>query len=203
MKKSCKKFKYSLVEMIAVIAIIGILLAVAVPGFLKGMRGDVVTRAGRTLSSALLKARAEAIINRKNVYLIFYPQDDSLNRQYIGIKIGDDPNAEWYELPQEVRIAYAADGGRPTGNSLPATNPWGSFSNNASSWIKWKNGKFFNANQCRYITFSQEGRVIPNNNFYFIITDKENNDWSNDNDGKNDTAAELELNRFTGDVKWL
>ena len=70
MKKSCKKFKYSLVEMIAVIAIIGILLAVAVPGFLKGMRGDVVTRAGRTLSSALLKARAEASINRKNVYLI-------------------------------------------------------------------------------------------------------------------------------------
>ena len=201
MKKSYKKFKYSLVEMLAVIAIIGILLAVTVPGFLKGMRGDVVVRAGRTLSSALLKARAEAIINRKNVYLIFYPHDDSSNRQYIGIKVGDNPNAEWYELPQEARIAYAASGSRPTG--LPNANPWNDFSNNATSWIKWKNGNFFNANQCRYITFSQDGKVIPNDNFYFIITDRENNDWSYANDGKNDTAAELELNRFTGDVKWL
>ena len=202
MKKSCKKSKFTLIEMLAVIAIIGVLLTVVLPGFMKAMKGDVVMRAGRTLSGVLQKARAEAILSREKVYLIFYP---TTQPKYIGIMVGDEtpagkePNAvEWHKLPKEVKLAYASS----DDPRLTANEQWNGFSNNNDTFIKWKNNRFSSSDKkgdylkedkCKHIKFTKDGKLA--NSLYFIITDAEINDL--------ETSAKLEINKFTGEVKWL
>lgn len=205
MRKSCKKSKFTLIEMLAVIAIIAILLTVAIPGFMKAMQGDVNVRAGRTLSAALQKARAEAIINRNNAYLIFYPIDDSLPKQRIGVMVDENENVDWYELPKEVKLAYVStDSCTDSSFSIPNRNPWTDLSDNQADFIKCENNRFLNADKnsdylkedkCKYITFAKDGRMTPYKNIYFVISEKETNDL--------DSAAKLEINKFTGEVKWL
>lgn len=196
MKNCRKKYKFTLIEMLAVLAIVVILLTVAVPGFMKAMQGDVNVRAGRILSSAILKARAEATVSRKTVYLIFYPTDDSLPQQYIGIKVGDEETAEWYELPKEVKLAYVSTDSCGEPNfALPNSNPWKDALDNSANFVKWKNDQFLAVNKCKYISFAKDGRMTPYNNIYFVITDKEVGDLL--------SAVKIELNKFTGDVKWL
>ena len=120
MKKSYKKFNYSLVEMLAVIAIIGILLAVTIPGFMRAIKGNELLRAGNTLSAALQKARAEAIISRQAASVIFFEDED---RQYIGVRYYSASEAntiiKWYPIDKDIKIARVASAG-----SNPLSGNW-------------------------------------------------------------------------------
>lgn len=60
---------FTLIEMIIVIAVLGIVLAIAVPSFQEMISGYKIKSAASTLQSALLLTRSEAIKRNSNVTL--------------------------------------------------------------------------------------------------------------------------------------
>lgn len=63
--------RFSLIEMIAVIAIIGILMAITLPAFLTMTKGQSVELAAREIGSKLKAVRSYAITNRVKCALVF------------------------------------------------------------------------------------------------------------------------------------
>ncbi|MBR7127992.1 MAG: prepilin-type N-terminal cleavage/methylation domain-containing protein [Lentisphaeria bacterium] len=220
MRKSCKKSKFTLIEMLAVIAIIGVLLTVVLPGFLRAMKGNELVRAGQTLSAALQKARAEAIISRKTASVIFY---EDRTRQYIGVRYYSQSEhtelIKWYELDKDIKIArvfsqgtdpffnYDANGIKTTERSWlepyrfsGTTNS--SFAALATETITWKRQS--SGATMRVLSFNSSGKVIAassNNNLYFGIVNKIEIPASGSTTPIE--SAKLELNYFTGEVRWL
>ena len=210
MKKSYKKFNYSLVEMLAVIAIIGILLAVTIPGFMRAIKGNELLRAGNTLSAALQKARAEAIISRQAASVIFHEDRD---RQYIGVRYYSRSESstiiKWYPIDKDIKIAKVAKAG-----SNPLSGSWlspYSYSNCfgavdeegnkllAPEDIEWK--RKGSTTEMRTLTFSSTGKLKSANNLYFGVVNTLEIPTSEDVCPSE--SAKLELNHFTGEVKWL
>ena len=205
MKKSYKKFNYSLVEMIAVVAIIGILLAVTIPGFMRAIKGNELLRAGNTLSAALQKARAEAIISRQAASVIFHEDKD---RQYIGVRYYSQSESseiiKWYPIDKDIKIARVASAGSNplSGNWLSAYKYSDCFDDNilTPEDINWKRKN--STSSMRTLTFSSTGKLTNGgNNLYFGIV----NTLEIPTNGNvcPSESAKLELNHFTGEVKWL
>ena len=221
MRKSCKKSKFTLIEMLAVIAIIGVLLTVVLPGFLRAMKGNELVRAGQTLSAALQKARAEAIISRKTASVIFY---EDRTRQYIGVRYYSQSEhtelIKWYELDKDIKIAKVAVNGTDPffnydANGMKTTErnwlePY-RFSGTANSSfaalatetnIPWKRRS--SGVTMRVLSFNSSGKVIvtnSNNNLYFGIV--KTLELPSNNSITPYESAKLELNYFTGEIKWL
>ncbi len=75
MKVSVRQSAFTLVEMLMVIAIVGILTAIAVPT-VKGLRGaDATLATTRQLLDDVARARQLAISQRTTVYMVFCPQN--------------------------------------------------------------------------------------------------------------------------------
>ena len=70
-----KHINFTIIELLLVVAIAGILLAVAVPSFSRILQGTGPTRAARELIGKINAARAYAVANKTDVAIIF-PQDE-------------------------------------------------------------------------------------------------------------------------------
>ncbi len=70
-----KHINFTIIELLLVVAIAGILLAVAVPSFSRILQGSGPTRAARELIGKINAARAYAVANKTDVAIIF-PQDE-------------------------------------------------------------------------------------------------------------------------------
>ncbi len=70
-----KRNDFTIIELLLVVAIAGVLLAVAVPSFSRILKGTGPTRAARELIGKLNAARAYAVSNKTDVAIIF-PQDE-------------------------------------------------------------------------------------------------------------------------------
>ncbi len=77
-----KHINFTIIELLLVVAIAGILLAVAVPSFSRILQGSGPTRAARELIGKINAARAYAVANKTDVAIIF-PQNeiDTLTKQ--------------------------------------------------------------------------------------------------------------------------
>jgi prepilin-type N-terminal cleavage/methylation domain-containing protein len=80
---------FTLLEMIVVIAIIGLLASLTVPSFKMLGHGDVMMVASRQLIDDLALARIRAINGRTTVYVVFFPEQSKLG-------IIDDPVVAGY-----------------------------------------------------------------------------------------------------------
>lgn len=65
-----KKQNYTLVEILVVIAIVGILLGISIPAFDKITKGNRVHNAAASIGSAVSLARSQAVSNRRYVAMI-------------------------------------------------------------------------------------------------------------------------------------
>ncbi|NLZ62881.1 MAG: prepilin-type N-terminal cleavage/methylation domain-containing protein [Lentisphaerae bacterium] len=134
---------FTLLEMVFVLGIIGILLAVTLPAFLKLTHSNAVDTAASMIASQLRLARAEAVARRQYIAVImpgreFRPESDSEPpadvpiyryqsfRAAIVTKDGEDyvfsewyPGTQWTFLPLGAIIAEA-DGD----NEISADDDW-------------------------------------------------------------------------------
>lgn len=188
MKKCRKIHKFTLIEMLLALLIVGILLLVALPAFVKAMSGDEVKRAGKTLSNAIAKARAEAIISRGKTQVVFYEYN---KRQYVGVRKYGSSMTTWYDLPKDCAIVYAA-----FGKLKPM---WDGFADgDGDKKFLWKDGTDINS-KVKHFVFTKDGKLdSASNDLFFTITNKDEVGVASP---KN--AVKLEVNRFTGEVKWL
>ena len=97
------KHRFTLVELMVVLIIIGIMLAALAPAFNRLMTGNAVGAAERMISSQLSLARAEAARRRCEVAIVMYDDHD-------------------YDttLPKSssFRAAYYTDDGKGTGTTI-------------------------------------------------------------------------------------
>ena len=82
MKKIFNKTSFSLIELLAVMAISIILLAITIPAFNSMAKGQKVEVAARTIGSQLKAVRSYAITNREFIALII-PTTESLSSEYL------------------------------------------------------------------------------------------------------------------------
>lgn len=74
--------KFSLIELIAVVAIMAIIMAFALPAFLTMTKGQSVELAAREIGSKLKAVRSYAITNRKYTALVFVTSQPVLSQNY-------------------------------------------------------------------------------------------------------------------------
>ena len=116
-------FRFSLVELMAVVVIGSILLAIAVPSFSRMMRGSASTQAGRELMGRIQAARSHAVAQQNPVAVVFYsneiPTGQTLSQDYAfsayrtctvkydtatKVWVFQDWVSEWYFLPRGIAI---------------------------------------------------------------------------------------------------
>lgn len=102
---------YSLVELLTVIAIIGVLSLITVPAFMNFQRQNAIRSATRTVSSDFLAARAKAIREQFDVRISFKPSATEKDeaRIYSFFSSRDD-GATWTPLDLRMRGGTLVDG---------------------------------------------------------------------------------------------
>jgi prepilin-type N-terminal cleavage/methylation domain-containing protein len=92
--KSAARSAFTLVEMLVVIAIVGILVAISLPT-VKSMRGQDATLATtRQLLDDFTRARQYAIAQRTTVYMVFCPQNFWLDARYAPLPASEKNKAQ-------------------------------------------------------------------------------------------------------------
>src|ERR1017187_2794942 len=66
---------FTLIELMIVVAIIGLIAALGVPSILQTFRKDGMRKAVSDMKDACSNARARAILSGRTAEIIFYPQD--------------------------------------------------------------------------------------------------------------------------------
>lgn len=74
--------KFSLIELISVVAIVVIIMAITLPAFLTMTKGQAVELAAREIGSKLKAVRSYAITNRKYTALVFVTNQTVLSQNY-------------------------------------------------------------------------------------------------------------------------
>lgn len=138
MAKNAKQKGFTLVEIILVVAIIGILSAIAVPNFLSWLPNIRLKAAGRDLKSNMQKTRIEAIKTNHDWGIVF----DTANNRYLicsdrGVDNTWSGTADNTITKTIDLAAYRSDigfghGSVPAGNS--ATTPAAAFPADAVSY---------------------------------------------------------------------
>jgi prepilin-type N-terminal cleavage/methylation domain-containing protein len=68
---------FTLIEIMMVVAIIGLTLTLGIPGFLRSLKKEGMRKAESDLVEACQDARRDAIMNNKTTDLVFHPLDAS------------------------------------------------------------------------------------------------------------------------------
>lgn len=102
---------YSLVELLAVVAIIGVLSLITIPAFMNFQRQNAIRSAMRTVSSDFLAARAKAIREQFDVRISLSPSatETDAARTYSFFSSRDD-GATWTPLDLRMRGGTLVDG---------------------------------------------------------------------------------------------
>ena len=111
------KQSYTLVEILVVIAIIGILLSISIPAFEKITKGNRVNNAAASIGTALSLARSQAISMRQRVAVILPTTTTAgvKNKRSIRLAYVNSannftawlPGSKWLELPEGTLFAEA------------------------------------------------------------------------------------------------
>ncbi|HEY3854920.1 MAG TPA: type II secretion system protein [Verrucomicrobiae bacterium] len=110
---------FTLIEIMMVVAIIGLTLTLGVPGFLRSLKKEGMRKAESDLLEACQAARRDAIMNNKTTDLVFYPLDASFEvpGSFARAKFPDDilidimgVNFIQLEKADEARIHFFSNG---------------------------------------------------------------------------------------------
>jgi len=113
---------FTLIEMLAVLAVMGVLFGVAIVGFNQFGRGRRLESAGRLIQKHLDLARRAAVTRRAIYGVQFEPRDeperDRLRVYYKDTKSGDPLTlGKYYELPPGVEFGDKSGGNMPPTDS--------------------------------------------------------------------------------------
>ncbi len=113
-----KKY-FTLVEILAVIVIMGIIMAIALPSFIKISKGHATEESAKLIASSLKYVRSYAITNREYTALIFPENSEGLSEEYTYksyrsciISVNGTtytfsrwiPDSEWHFLPKGASV---------------------------------------------------------------------------------------------------
>jgi len=114
-----KNKQYTLVEILVVIVIIGIIMAIALPSFIKISKGHATEESAKLIASSLKYVRSYAITNREYTALIFPENSEGLSEEYTYrsyrpciITVSGStytfnrwiPDSEWHFLPKGASV---------------------------------------------------------------------------------------------------
>jgi prepilin-type N-terminal cleavage/methylation domain-containing protein len=109
---------FTLIEIMIVVAIIGLIAAMGVPSILQMLKKDGIRKAASDVTELLGDARADAILKNENAYVYFRPADNRLDSsigksvtlpdgvamEAIGINLMD------FSETEESRVRFFPDG---------------------------------------------------------------------------------------------
>jgi len=119
-----KSVAFSLVELLIVVAMIGILAVVSVPAALSGIRGMRLTTAGNQLADLSALARQTALSKNVITAVVFAPTPTDGSGPSAGvIEFGPDRQwrlaTQWLQLPDSVEITNSAEQDIPAPTGAP------------------------------------------------------------------------------------
>ncbi len=156
---------FTLIELIVVLAIVGMVFGMSFPFFAKFTKGSRLKNASNSISTVLRTARSYAISKRKSCWVIV--NDQATSSLYYAVKIYnvDGTLKPWYKLPQGIVIDSTTFGTKsipfPHDSSAPPVfkpvvefKPTGGATANGSIYIKDSEN-----NYKRIIVINVTGRV--------------------------------------------
>ncbi|HWF19189.1 MAG TPA: type II secretion system protein [Verrucomicrobiae bacterium] len=109
---------FTLIEIMIVVSIMGLILAMGMPSFVKTLHKEGMNKAVKDIREACLAARADAILHQKTADLIFHPADRTISAP--GFKEATLPNNVeiqilgvnfvQYERADEAKIHFFPNG---------------------------------------------------------------------------------------------
>lgn len=220
--------KYTLTELLVVMAIMGILLGIAMPAFEKLTKGNNVTAATNSISTALGQARSSAILQRQYVALLlptlttaiaaqyryksyricYVKPSTAVTGAYEFVRWADD--SMWHFLPVGVILAEADGTKGVTSPAAVHTTKFSSFCNPSDS-----NSAYVTEVDCSDIGIATKqkisgvvfspygGMASPTADAFMIITEGNNDNGTavytnKDSSGNPTNYMEIGVARFTG-----
>ena len=174
---------FTVVELMVVLAIMGIMLVAAMPNLVQFTRNSRIKSGAQTVISVLRTARSHAITKRKKCAVLFNFDPDAHNLGY-AVKIYWDPEdypeggsvTNWKTLPKTIIMTDGA--GLPACNSGGGGVPFPNDSNTADINVK-------------YICFKPTGATVNVSNDKAILI----------SDGTYEDTACIGLMQITGRIK--
>lgn len=140
---------FTLVELIVVLAIVGIVFGMSFPFFARFAKGSKLTNAATNISTVLRTARSYAISKRKNYLVII--NDQATSSLYYAVKIYQDVDGtidRWHKLPQGIvvdrentnfdsqSVPFPDDSSSTASKPVVEFKPTGGATENGSIYIK-------------------------------------------------------------------
>lgn len=79
---------FTLIELLLVVAIVGIASAIVIPRFVNSLKGAKIKTAARTISMSCRYARGTAVLHQQQMALVFYPDDGEIELVSVGQQSG-------------------------------------------------------------------------------------------------------------------